>query len=235
MKLNIATFLRRCAPAITLALIGAAISPSSLSAQTATADSALQAPQVTPDSAPKKFSREDSVRAARSRFYNRFAAGAVVSILLHESAHFASAYAMGYHPHLGFYGFRPTVFSGIDESGNRHDQFVFSGAGLAAQELLDELILDIPHRRGSAFERGILAGGIGTTIFYVSLGRNAQVSDISVMSRTSSLSKTQLSLIFGSVAALHAARMSRDHAYSHFFIAPSSTGGLKAGVSIRAN
>ena len=100
------------------------------------------------------------------------------------------------------------------------------------QNLLDELVLDIPHYRGGAFERGILAAGIGTTLFYVTVGRNAPVSDISVMARTSHLSKGQVSLLFGSVAAMDAFRISRNHAYTHFFLAPVDRGGLKGGVSI---
>ena len=75
-------------------------------------------------------------------------------------------------------------------------QFIFSAAGLTTQALINEAILDIPRSRGGAIERGILAGGIGTTLFYITIGRNGSVSDISVMARTSSLSKTQLSLIF---------------------------------------
>lgn len=162
----------------------------------------------------------------------RMAAGFVASVLLHESAHFASSWVMGYHPRFGFDKHRPTVFSGINESGNHHDQFIFSAAGLGIQDLLDELILDVPHDRGGPFERGLLAGGVGTTLFYVTLGRNARVSDISVMARTSSLSKGQLSLVFGSIAALHAFRVGRDHHYAHFFASPSAGNGLRAGVSI---
>lgn len=140
---------------------------------------------------------------------------------------------MGFHPHLGFDKARPTVFSGIDEGTNKRAQFIFSAAGLTVQNVLDEFVLDIPHHRGGAFERGILAGGVGTTLFYVTIGRNAPVSDISVMSRTSRLSKGQVSLIFGSVSAIDAFRMSRDHAYSHFFLAPIDRGsGLKGGISI---
>jgi hypothetical protein len=174
----------------------------------------------------------DSAKALKRRFYLRMSEGFVASILLHESAHFASSYLMGYHPHLGFDKHRPTVFSGINETGNHHDQFIFSAAGLTVQDLLDELILDVPHNRGGPFERGILTGGIGTTLFYITAGRNARVSDISVMARTSSLSKGQLSLIFGSVAALHAFRVGRDGRYARFFAAPSATGRLEAGVSV---
>ena len=50
------------------------------------------------------------------------------------------------------------------------------------------------------------------------------MSDIAFMARTSSLSKTQLSLIYGGVSAIHAVRMWRDPAYSHFFIRPTGNG-----------
>ena len=163
------------------------------------------------------------------------AAGFLTSIVIHESGHFAASYLMGVHPHLGLDKWRPTIFSGINEGENRHKQFIFSAAGLTVQDLLDEAILDFPHRRGGPFERGLLAGGIGTTLFYVTAGRNARVSDVSVMARTSSLSKTQVSLIFGSVAALHTVRIALDHRYARFFAAPSAAGGVRAGVSISSN
>ena len=54
----------------------------------------------------------------------------------------------------------------------------FSAAGLTVQNLLDEVILDVPHNRGSAFERGLLGGGIGTTLFYLTIGRTGTVSDV---------------------------------------------------------
>lgn len=210
MKMNIATFSRRGALAAALAagvMIGGA---TPAVAQTA----------------------NDSSRTPERHFYPRLAGGIAASILLHESAHFASSFLMGFHPRLGIDKGRPTVFSGIDELNDPRHQFIFSAAGLTVQDLLDEMILDFPHRRGGAFERGLLAGGIGTTLFYVTLGRNARVSDISVMARTSSLSKGQLSLIFGSVAALHTIRITRDHHYAHFFAAPSDRGGVRAGVSV---
>jgi hypothetical protein len=50
------------------------------------------------------------------------------------------------------------------------------------------------------------------------------VSDITYMARTSSLSKTQISLIFGGVSAIHAWRISRDPRYAHFFAKPADNG-----------
>ena len=118
-------------------------------------------------------------------YWKRFALGAGVSLLAHESAHMLTSLALGFHPYLAFDKGRPTVFSGIDSNKYPHKQFLFSAAGLTTQALIDEAILDIPHSRGGAFERGMLAAGIGTTLFYITIGRNASVSDISVMARTS--------------------------------------------------
>ena len=163
-------------------------------------------------------------------YWGRFALGFAGSILAHETAHLLTAYAVGSHPHIGLDRGRPTIFSGIDTRLHPHRQFLFSAAGLTTQALIDEAILDIPHTRGGAIERGILAGGIGTTLFYITIGRNASVSDITFMARTSSLSKTQLSLIFGGLSAVHALRISRNPAYDHFFIR-SAENGIAAGFS----
>lgn len=234
MIVNI-TIIRRRRAALLIAGVGIVLSAQSLRAQTPTADTIGGGRAAFTDSALRARSHQDSSRSRRGSFYRKFALGFAASILLHEAGHFGASYAMGFHPHYGFDRGRPTVFSGIDESIDRRQQFIFSAAGLTVQDLLDETVLDIPHQRGGAFERGILAGGLGTTLFYITLGRNASVSDITVMARTSHLSRSQLSLIFGSGAAIHALRMSRDRAYSHFFFAPGDRGnGLEAGVSFRA-
>jgi hypothetical protein len=157
-------------------------------------------------------------------YWRLFAFGFAGSILAHEIAHVLTSYAVGAHPYFALDRGRPTVFSGIDSRLHPHKQFLFSAAGLTTQALLDEAILDIPHSRGGAVERGILAGGIGTTLFYITLGRNGSVSDINLMARTSSLSKTQLSLIFGGFSAIHALRISRDSSYAHFFARPTGNG-----------
>jgi len=136
---------------------------------------------------------------------------------------------MGFHPYIGLDRGRPTIFSGIDSRRYPHKQFIFSAAGLTTQAIIDEAILDVPHQRGGPMERGILAGGIATTLFYITFGRNGAVSDIAFMSRTSSLSKTQLSLIFGGASAIQAFRISRSPEYDHFFI--KSTGdGIGLGL-----
>jgi hypothetical protein len=165
-------------------------------------------------------------QAAQDSYWRRFAFGFAASILAHESAHVLTSVALGAHPYIAFDKGRPTVYSGIDSDKHPHKQFIFSAAGLTTQALINEAILDIPHSRGGAIERGILAGGIGTTLFYITIGRNGSVSDISVMARTSSLSKTQLSLIFGGVSALHAWRITRDPRYNHFFVRPTENGAV---------
>jgi hypothetical protein len=171
----------------------------------------------------QEYSTRDADKPA-DNYWKKFAIGAGVSLLAHESAHILTSLALGFHPYVGLDHGRPTVFSGINSQKYPHKQFLFSGAGLTTQALIDEVVLDIPHSRGGAIERGILAGGIGTTLFYITIGRNGSVSDISFMARTSSLSKTQLSLIFGGFSAIHALRISRDPAYSHFFVRPTDNG-----------
>jgi hypothetical protein len=177
----------------------------------------------------QSLSSADSSEQASS-YWKRFALGAAASLLAHESAHILTSLALGFHPHVAFDKGRPTVYSGIDSERYPHKQFLFSASGLTTQALINEAILDFPHSRGGAIERGILAGGIGTTLFYITLGRNASVSDISFMARTSSLSKTQLSLIFGGLSAIHTLRIVRDPAYDHFFVRPAGD-GLAAGFS----
>ena len=157
-------------------------------------------------------------------YWAKLALGFGLSLFAHESAHVLSSLAMGFHPYVGFDHDRPTIYSGIDSERYPHKQFIFSASGLTTQAVIDELILDIPHSRGRTIERGILAGGIGTTLFYITIGRNSSVSDVAVMARMSKLSKTQLSLIFGGVNAIHAIRIWKNPAYDHFFMAPSDNG-----------
>jgi hypothetical protein len=182
---------------------------------------ATLAPATLPAQQLSPFSIGES---QRGNYWAKLALGFGISLAAHESAHILSSLAMGFHPSVGFDRGRPTIFSGIDSKKYPHKQFIFSAAGLTTQALIDELILDIPHPRGGAIERGILAGGIGTTLFYITIGRNGAVSDIAFMSRTSSLSKTQVSLIFGGVNAIHAIRIWRNPAYDHFFVGPTENG-----------
>jgi hypothetical protein len=197
----------------------AALAAPPLLAQAAAADSAPAAPPLVP----------------QPHYKLRFAVGFISSILAHEGGHVIASYAVGGHPSFGFNHGRPTIYSGIDSRLDPHKQFIFSSAGLTVQTLLDETILDVPHAKGSVagpFERGLLAGGLGTVLFYITIGRNGSVSDVSFMSRTSSLTKTQISFIYGSIAVMHAVRIHVKDRYAHFFSAPDDTGRLRIGVSI---
>jgi hypothetical protein len=175
--------------------------------------------------------QSDSVGSSRG-YWKRFGAGVATSILIHEMGHIGTSLAYHSGPTFGFDRGRPTVYSGINLQEHPRKQFLFSAAGLSIQSLLDEAILDIPHVRGSAFERGLLGGGIGTTVFYLTIGRTGSVSDVEFMARTGVMNKTQITLLYGSIAALHSFRISRDPAYSNFFVRPSSA-GLQMGLSIR--
>lgn len=171
-------------------------------------------------------------------YWRNFSLGFITSILSHEAGHIITAYAIGGHPTIGLNKGRPTIYSGIDASIDPHKQFLFSSAGLNVQAIQDELLIDIPHHaRGNSFERGMLAGGFATAFFYATLGRNANVSDITFMARTSSLSKTEASLIYVGLASIQMFRISRDHHYANFFMIPkqktaTSKGGVAVGVAI---
>ena len=54
------------------------------------------------------------------------------------------------------------------------------------------------------------------------------MSDINYMAQTSSLSKTQVSLIFGGISAIQAWRISRKPRYRHF-LATATGDGAAAG------
>ena len=174
-----------------------------------------------------------ATRSSR-RWVTLFAAGFASSILAHESAHILAAYAVGGKPSFGLNEGRPTIYSGIDARLEPRKQFVFSSAGLTVQSLMDEAILDTPHGSGraGAFERGMLAGGIATSLFYVTIGRSGSVSDVDYMARTSSLSKTTLTFIYGGTALLHIWRIAHDSRYADFFARPDPDGGLRVGVSL---
>ena len=165
----------------------------------------------------------DTVTASPG-YWRRFGLGFGASILLHEAAHIGTSFASGAHPTFGVDNLRPTVYSGINLSEHPRRQFAFSAAGLTVQSLLDEAILDIPHNRGSAFERGLLGGGIGTTIFYLTIGHAGSVSDVEYMARTHVLNRAQITAIYGGIAALHSWRISRNPAYANFFARPNPHG-----------
>lgn len=142
------------------------------------------------------------------------------------------SYALGAHPYFALDHGKPTVYSGIDATLDPRKQFLFASAGLNVQAILDEAILDVPHARGNAFERGILAGGIATAYFYATVGRNAGNSDITYMAQTSSLSRTEASLIYAGIATIQTFRIARDGHYANFFMRPSANGSLSVGVAI---
>jgi hypothetical protein len=165
-----------------------------------------------------------------TNYWGKFGLGVSMSLLLHEAAHVATAKAVGGHPSFGFDTFRPTIYSGIKSTIEPHKQYLFSVAGLAVQNALDEAILDIPHARGSAFERGILGGGLGTTIFYLTIGRRGSVSDIDFIARMHGMTKAQATLLFGGISAVHIIRISRDPHYANFFARPSADGRIDFGI-----
>lgn len=164
--------------------------------------------------------------------WRNFVAGFASSLLAHEAGHVGMSYALGAHPHFGFESGKPTVYSGIDATSDPHKQFLFSSAGLNVQAIMDEAILDIPHDRGGSFERGILAGGIATAYFYATIGRNAGNSDITYMARTSSLTRTQASLIYAGLATIQSVRISHNGHYANFFMRPSPNGAISVGVAV---
>ena len=174
----------------------------------------------------------DSTTAGGRHYIRTLGLGAATSILIHEAAHITTSLAVGGHPSFGFDEGRPTIYSGITLDRNPRKQFMFSAAGLTVQNVLDELILDVPHARGSAFERGLLAGGIGTTVFYLTIGRTGSVSDVEYIARTRVMTKTQATFLYGGVIASHLWRMSRDPHYANFFARPSAN-GLDLGLSLR--
>ena len=173
--------------------------------------------------------------ASRHHYWRRMAAGFATSLIAHEAAHVVTAVAVGGRPTIGLSKGRPTVYSGLDAVTQKRQQFLFSSMGLNAQALIDEAILDVPHRGGGPFERGVLAGGIATALFYVTIGRTASVSDVDFMARTSSLSQGDITLIYGGIAVMHAVRIHYDGRYANFFVRPAPAGepGLRVGVHVR--
>lgn len=194
---------------------------------------AAQAPADSTGSASAGAARR-APSASRHHYWRRMAAGFATSLLAHEGAHVVTAVAVGGRPTFGFDKGRPTVYSGLDATVQKRQQFLFSSMGLNVQALLDEALLDVPHGGGGAFERGVLAGGIATALFYVTVGRTASVSDVDFMARTSSLSKGDITIIYGGVALMHGLRIHYDKRYANFFVRPSPAGtpGLRVGVNV---
>jgi hypothetical protein len=184
------------------------------------------------DSVGNRAPADSTNHTTPKHYWRNFGAGFAASILAHEAGHVVMSYAMGARPTFGFEDSKPTVFSGIDANLEPRKQFLFSSAGLTVQAIIDETILDTPHRGGGSLERGVLAGGIATAYFYATFGRNAPNSDITYMARTSSLSRTQASLIYAGIATLQAFRIAHDSRYANFFMRPAASGALNVGVSL---
>jgi hypothetical protein len=208
-----------------LALLATVGAPAPRALAQAPADSAVHDSVTASRAAPS---------ASRHHYWRRMAAGFATSLLAHEGAHLVTAVAVGGRPSIGLSKGRPTVYSGLDATTQKRQQFLFSSMGLNVQALLDESVLDLPHAGGGAFERGVLAGGIATALFYVTLGRTASVSDVDFMARTSSLSKGDITIIYGGVALMHAVRIHYDKRYANFFVRPAPAGaqGLRVGVNV---
>ena len=225
--------MRPLPPFVAIAVAALIAPASALRAQ----EPAVRTPAIGAASLAQDSTRDDTVpeRSRPRHYWKKFAAGFASSILAHEGAHIVTAYAVGGHPTIGINKGRPTVYSGISARLDPHKQFLFSSMGLNLQAAMDEAILDVPHRRGAPFERGVLAGGIATALFYVTIGRTASVSDVDFMARTSSLSKTDIAFIYGGVALMHTLRIHRDARYANFFVRPMPVGerGLRLGVSLR--
>jgi hypothetical protein len=224
---------RAALPAL-VALAALLSTPPTLGAQVP-APEAPGAGAAAPDSARERARDTLAHHGGRPRHYwRRMAAGFATSLLAHEAAHVVTALAVGGRPTVGLSKGRPTVYSGLDAVTQKREQFLFSSMGLNVQALMDEAILDVPHRRGGPFERGVLAGGIATALFYVTIGRTASVSDVDFMARTSSLSKGDITLIYGGVALMHAVRIHYDGRYANFFLRPAPAGepGLRVGVHV---
>lgn len=184
------------------------------------ADSVV-APVTTPP-VPRRFS------------WPAFGAGFLTSLLAHEAAHLASAFFLGGQPSVGFDRGRPVVYSGIDPQVHPGDQFIFSASGMAVQLAVNEVILGSRHapEPAGAFERGVLAGGIGTVLFYFTVGRNSPVSDVDHMARASGVSKWWLTAIYGGVAASDVARVAVRSRYApHLFALPGPRGELVVGMN----
>jgi hypothetical protein len=200
------------------------------------AQNPTQPPADTTEQATSPAAPPNTQYSRPKHYWRNLTIGFVSSILFHEAGHVATAYAVGAHPHFGWDKGRPTVYSGIFSNTDPHKQFLFSSAGLNVQAVLDEGILDVPHHRGAPFERGLLAGGIATAFFYATIGRNASNSDITFMARTSSLSKTQASLIYAGLATIHTIRIAHNKHYANFFLRPSqvtsSHANNKTGINI---
>lgn len=163
-----------------------------------------------------------------------FGVGFIASIAAHDAGHLLTLLAVGGSPSVGFDAGRPVVHSNLDPVAHPNKQFAFAASGMAVQLLINEIILDWPRGLGVAgeFERGMLAGGIGTVLFYFTIGRNSTVGDVHWMARSSGLSKWGLTAVYGGVALTQVLRISLKQRYARFFAFPGSAGTLNIGMSL---
>jgi hypothetical protein len=194
---------------------------------------AAQLALATPESADETPPATIVLDAAGSFSWLEFSAGFVASIAAHELAHLGTSLIVGGDPSVGFRNGRPVVYSGIDLDAHPHRQFAFAASGMGMQLLINEVVLDWPRGPGRAgeFERGLLAGGIGTVLFYFTIGRTSSVSDVRQMADNSGLSTWALTAIFGGVAATDVLRIALDQRYAHFFASPGPE-GLRFGLTL---
>jgi len=182
---------------------------------------------------PAAAPAQEQVPVRREHFsWLSFLAGAATSIAAHEASHVATALVLGGSPSLNLDKGRPVIRSGIDASVHPARQFTFSAAGMSTQLVINELLLDLPRGSQSAgeFERGVLAGGVATAVFYFTIGRNAAVSDVQQMAANSGLSKWALTGIFGGVALSDVVRIATHKRYANFFAVPGRDANLLVGV-----
>ena len=200
---------------------------------------AFATPRIAAQTAPADQRRHPGEQAgpvAQPHYKLRFALGFVSSILAHESGHVIASYAVGGHPSFGFNKWRPTIYSGIDSRIDPHKQFIFSSAGLTVQTLLDETLLDVPHARGK--HRGAVRARAARrrdrhrALLHHPRPHGQRERRDASWPNTSSLSKTQISLIFGGMAAIHAVRIHFKDRYAHFFTVPDASGHLRVGMSL---
>ena len=128
---------------------------------------------------------------------------------------------------------RPVIRSGIDPNADPAGPFAFSAAGMGTQLPINEVVFLLPHRapRASAFEYGLMAGGIGTVAFYLSVGRSSEVGDVQQMVQHSGLSTWGVTAIFGGVALAEIVRLALSKRYLNFFATPTPQNELAFGVS----
>ena len=117
-------------------------------------------------------------RTPRATYWRRMAAGFATSILAHEAAHCRHRRGRRRPPHLRLE--QGTAY-GLLGARRGHPEapaipLLQHGAQRPGAPRRGDSRRAASGRR--AFERGVLAGGIATALFYVTIGRTASVSDV---------------------------------------------------------